>query len=92
MSEIYTWKSSPGKGNGIFANRALPPGTLIMRDVEVMKIPNELFKPQDDQHFDPTQDAFDSLSLAEKSDFLQLHEGDQPLPSRVARIFKVCIS
>jgi hypothetical protein len=63
--------------------KALEAGTLIMRDVEEMRTSHNAQSP------DPIQDSFDCLSPADRAEFMRLHEGDQPLPTKVQRIFKV---
>lgn len=63
--------------------KAFEAGTLIMRDAEAMRTSHNA------QTSDPIQDSFDRLSPADQAEFMRLHEGDQPLPTKVQRIFKV---
>ncbi|KAK5697290.1 hypothetical protein LTR97_007426 [Elasticomyces elasticus] len=84
MAIIYEIKDAPGKGRGVFAAQDIKSGTVIMEDrkmMEIKKEPSQLVTERD------VQQAFKALSKRQQEQFMQLHQGDRPYPSKVMRIF-----
>lgn len=84
MVRLYQVKASPGKGNSVFARRAITPGTVILTDTAVMEITREDL----DIRAQDVQKAFDGLYANEQATFLSLHESTRPLKTRLLRIYK----
>ena len=70
-SKVYAIKPSPGKGNGVFATKAIIAGTVIIRDTEVMRIHSA---PGQEVKDDEVRRAFEQLSPSEQASFLSLPE------------------
>ena len=84
MADLVIVKPSIGKGDGVFASKALEPGDVMMRDSVKMKLhrgPNDVTNGQ-------VQQAFNSLSKEDQASFMHLHEGDPRFETKVMRTFK----
>lgn len=49
MAKLWTTKSSPGKGTGMFATQAIPSGTLILRENGLVLNKNGLHMSYDEE-------------------------------------------
>ena len=84
MGKLYNVKESPGKGKGVFAKKAIPAGTVIMRDRPAMKVDCGTRQPTDDE----VKQAFNKLDKDQQQQFITLHEGHRPFKTKLLRIFK----
>lgn len=71
MSKLYAIKTSPGKGRGVFATKAIAAGTQIMKDRVALRV---------QKHGPSVREAdvlkrFNLLNKADQERFLGLHEG-----------------
>ncbi len=84
MSNLCEFKPSPGKGLGVFAKKAISPGTIVIQERNIMKVPflaKEVAKA--DVH-----NAYASLTGIEKKQFMKLMEMDIPGETKILRIYK----
>lgn len=81
---MYAIKTSPGKGRGIFATKAIASGTMIMKDRVAMKV----HKMGPSIREADVMKRFDLLSKANQERFLELHEGNRQYESKIFRIWK----
>jgi len=72
MHDFFEIKPSPGKGNGVFATKAISPGSTILRDVPVMQINRQ----QSETAEQDVQQAFNRLSKANQRKLLDLHAAE----------------
>lgn len=84
MAKLYTVKPAPGKGQGVFAKKALPAGTVIVRDRPVMKLKMKRSQFTEEE----VLQAFMALSPDDRARFMELHEGPRKLKTKVMRIYK----
>lgn len=84
MAKMYAIKTSPGKGRGIFATKAIASGTMIMKDRVAMKV----HKMGPSIREADVMKRFDLLSKANQERFLELHEGNRQYESKIFRIWK----
>ena len=84
MADLYVVKSSPGKGFGVFASKAIQAGDVIMTDCVKMKLPRGKYDVTDEQ----IERAFNALTSEDQAAFMQLHEGHVQYTTRLMRIYK----
>ena len=83
-NKLYEVKTSPSKGNGVFATRAISAGTIVMKDKVAITIKKD---PPTIQPVDVDK-AVSALHTADQERFFALHEGSRPYSSRAFRIYK----
>jgi len=84
MAAVYDVKRSPNKGFGVFAKYALPPGTLILQDKTIMRLPSKSTQYTDEE----VHQAFEQLSEKDQARVLERHEGHRAFKTKLMRIFK----
>ncbi|KAK4541221.1 hypothetical protein LTR36_008137 [Oleoguttula mirabilis] len=84
MAEPYKITQSEGKGSGVFAISTIPPGTTIMCDTPVLKLPRKLAQYTDEEVFR----AFKELDEDSQARVMELHEGHRAFKTKLMRIFK----
>ncbi|CZT24692.1 uncharacterized protein RCC_10419 [Ramularia collo-cygni] len=83
MAKLYAIQTSPGKGRGVFATKAISVGTAIMKDRIAMKIQKEGPAIQEAE----VLQLFNKLTKADQARFLDLHDGKRQY-NKIFRIWK----
>ncbi|KAK5718958.1 hypothetical protein LTR17_015464 [Elasticomyces elasticus] len=95
MAPLHEIKSTPGKGRGLYATQDIKPGTIVMDDRRVMVIDknkgdaNSCSKAIASRQVTEgeVQAAYNKLTSQQQAEFIQLHEGNRPLGSKLMRVF-----
>lgn len=82
-TKLYAIKPSPGKGRGIFATKAIPAGTNVMKD----RIALQVQKAGPSVREEDVLKGFEKLSPADQQRFLELHDGHRQY-NKIFRIWK----
>lgn len=85
-SRLYSVRASDGKGEGVFASKDIPSGTVIMRDQKTMTLERPF--PTGQFIAQQVQRAFSQLLERDQKKFLHLHEGSRTFKSKLLRIYK----